>query len=592
MLTGVGYMDDRGVDIDLFDIERIEVLRGAAGHSLRGVTRWAASSTSSLAVRITRPMLRGKGTVGAYGTYETMVGFRAPLVEETLFLGLSGGFEGRDGYIRNETLDEDADSREGRHGRAQVRWTPTESLDVALAVDGERLRDGAYPMAPLDSADSGTVNQDFDGSYRRDQFGASVNVAYKTDGWNLTSITSARKLMDSADNDQDFSALDLLNVYEDVHSAQLSQEIRLASPDGGGLTKWLVGAYAFHSTKDSDIDRVYGAAAGPLATLGNTTNADQTSVGAALFGQVTQTVCGKLDLTGGLRLDYEKNSIDFSYVDTTGMAANDAFEASVHSVAWLPKFQVAYRFTPDVMTYVSATRGFKAGGFDRDGSVSEQGFDPEYSWNYEVGFKSMWLDDRLSLDVALFYIDLQDQQVYQTTPALTAITTNAGKSRSMGVELESVFLINRIASLEAAVGYTNARFVDYEDVGIDYAGNHVPLTPDYTFNLALPLHFSLGDVSWSGKPLTLLVRPEIRGVGPSYWDTANNLREEAYTLLDLRCGLESDNFDITLWGKNLADTKYNVIALEAAGYAAFGLPTRYGELGAPRTFGMTATIRF
>lgn len=590
-VDGVGYMDDRGFDMDLFDLERIEVLRGPQG------TLYGRNTLGGVMNIITRQPdnetnVAGKGTVGTYGTYEAMASLRTPLVEDTLFLGLSGGFEGRDGYIQNEQLDTDADFREGRHGRAQLRWTPTDKLDVSLTVDGERLRDGAYPMAPLDSVNSGEINQDFEGSYHRDQFGVSASMAYKADDWTFTSITAGRKLMDSADNDQDFSAFDLLNVYEDVHSSQLSQELRLASPDDDGPTDWLVGAYAFHSTKDSDIERIYGSAAGGLATLGNTTDSDQTSMGVALFGQVTHTIFDKLDLTGGLRLDYENNSIDLSYVDTTGMSANSAFDASVHNVAWLPKAQVAYRFTPDVMAYAGVTRGYKAGGFDRDGSVSKAGFDPEYSWNYELGFKSSWLDNRLNLNAALFYIDLQDQQVYQTTAALVAVTTNAGKSRSMGVELESEFLINQYVSLEAGVGYTHARFTNYEDSGADYAGNHIPMTPDYTFNVALPFRYALEEASGSEKPLTLLLRPELKGIGPSYWDTANNLKEGAYTLANLRCGLETENFDLVFWGKNLAGTKYNVIALEASEYAAFGLPTRYGELGAPRTFGVTVTARF
>ena len=109
--------------------------------------------------------------------------------------------------------------------------------------------------------------------------------------------------------------------------------------------------------------------------------------------------------------------------------------------------------------------------------MSDLAFDPEYSWNYEVGFKSSWCNNRVNFNTSLFYIDLSDQQVTQVLPTANTVIRNAGKSRSMGFEVEASALITEGLLFEGSFGYTEAKYRRYSDkvYGMDYAGNRTPL---------------------------------------------------------------------------------------------------------------------
>ena len=139
------------------------------------------------------------------------------------------------------------------------------------------------------------------------------------------------------------------------------------------------------------------------------------------------------------------------------------------------------------MTYAGITRGYRSGGFNTTFlSMEDMSFGPEYSWNYEVGFKSSWLNNRLNFNTSLFYIDLDDQQVTQVLPTANTLIRNAGETRSMGFEVEGSAVIIEGLRLEASFGYTDAEYLSYSDAvaGMDYAGKHPPLAPEYTYNLA------------------------------------------------------------------------------------------------------------
>ncbi len=592
----VNYMDSRVFDTNLFDIERIEVLRGPQGtlygrNSLGGVVNIVTRKPDNV-FRVDMDQ-----TFGNHNLLRTNVSMRTPLVADTLFLGVSGGLETRDGYSRNDYLGRDVDDRDSLNGRMHLRWIPTDELDVTYSLDGERLRDGVFPLADLDEVRRNPhhVAYDYEGRNHRDHMGTSLRVAYDAPWFRLTSISAYRHFDDVADNDQDFTIYPLFTAHQKIDDGQFSQELRFASLDDGTNFKWLTGLYGFNTKKDHRLTMSFAPNVMlPGMALDRKTKSDLTTWGVAVFGQGTYTLFDKLDVTAGLRYDYEKSSMDHVMaMESGGMnLGGTSLDESKHNGAWLPKFQLGYRWTPELMIYAGVSRGYRSGGFNT-GHIEpgDASFDPEYSWNYEVGVKSTWLDNRLILNAAAFYIDLRDQQVVQLLPNADTIIRNAGKSRSMGFEVESRALLGEGLSLEAGLGYTAAKYITYEDplAGMDYSKKTTPLAPEYTYNLALQYRRPVLDkfqVFGYQSPLSAFARAEVNGIGPFYWNDANTLKQDAYHLVNMSLGLETENFDLLLWARNIFDTKYEVVAFEFPGSSPLG------QAGDPLTFGVTLRARF
>ena len=367
-----------------------------------------------------------------------------------------------------------------------------------------------------------------------------------------------------------------------------------------GPLKWLGGLYLYKKHQDHTLDLNYGQGAADMGmvpmAMTNAADSDIKTYGYAVFGQATYTLFDKLDLTAGLRYEYEKNKLDYASDYLAGGMVVPGMSSDIrgrkHDDVFLPKAQIAYRWTPDFMTYAGVSRGYRSGGFNTSFlDVSDLAFDPEYSWNYEVGFKSSWFNNRVNFNTSLFYIDLSDQQVTQVLPTANTVIRNAGKSRSMGFEVEASALITEGLLFEGSFGYTDAKYRRYSDKvsGMDYAGNRTPLAPEYTYNLALQYSLPLlesFDFFHKEDSLTWITRAELQGVGKFYWNDANTLKQDPYELVNLRTGLETDNYSITFWAKNVFDKKYNCVAFAFSGSSALA------QVGAPRSFGVTFRADF
>jgi len=580
-------------DIELFDIERIEVLRGPQG------TLYGRNTLGGVINIITRkPENRTEGTAsltfGDYDRRDYRMALRSPVIKDKLFFGLSGVYSERDGYTDNDFLSEEVDDRESISGRAHLRWLPADTLDITLSVNGENQDDGAYPLGQLDKVRSHPhhVSYDFKGKHESDLYGSSLRIAYKSPWFDLTSITGWQSWDNEDSADQDFTPADFFTSFADENHDQFTQEIRLASPENAGPLKWLAGAYCFNEDFDRDLITDFGVdavAAGFVpALMKNLSLAQFDNKGYALFGQVTYTIFDRFDLTAGLRYDYEKKEMDLKkFMEMGGMAVpGTEFEANPDEdfSEWLPKFVAAYRWLPNLMTYASVTRGYRSGGFNESFvDPSDISFDPEYSWNYELGFKSSWLDNRIIMNMAAFYIDWKDQQVIQLLPTGAETSfRNAGESHSQGFEVEMIARPTTALDLIASFGYTDSEFDEYEDpiAGTDYKGNLTPLTPRYTYNIAAQYRHPLtGSIDIFG-------RVAVNGVGKSYWNDANTLKQDPYELVNARLGFETDHFEVYLWAKNIFDAEYEAIAFEFPGFPPLG------QAGDPQIFGITLTGRF
>lgn len=577
---------------ELNELERIEVLRGPQG-TLYG--RNTLAGVINIVTKKPADEREGSASVafGDYAHQDYRLAYRGPILQDKLFVGVSAVKSTRDGYAEDNLLGGTADEWDSSAGRFHFRWMPDDRLDVLLSADADADRDGALPLTDLAQVRQNPhhVSHDREGYQERDIYGPSILMNYKADNISLTSITALRRWNEESGMDQDFSPADILISDWAENQTQFTQELRLTSPESAAALKWLFGAFYFHDDFDEDVVVEYGADAAayfgkPIPDgFQNHKSSTFKSEGYALFGSMTYTVNNRLDLTAGLRWDHEARKLDHEGYDffggvVPGSEFSFSHEEDFDEVS--PRLAVSYRWPQVLMTYASVAEGYKSGGFNSVSDPADATYDPEHSWNYEIGMKSSWLGKTLNVNLAAFFSRWDDQQVVQFLPPNDMIIRNAGKSQSAGFEVEVSSRPLWGLQLTAGFGYVDAVFDEYDDaaLGLNYDGNKIPVAPKYNLNLAAQYRHKL-----NGK-INLFARAELQGVGDFYWDVANKLEEKAYELANVRLGIESKHWEVTLWGKNVFDEEYAAIAFQVPGFPA------WGQAGEPRTFGIGVKTRF
>lgn len=627
-VDGVSYLDGSAFNTgDLFDIERVEVLRGPQG------TLYGRNALGGVVNIITKKPTNdfyswSRFSLGDYSSWKISAGLNAPIIKDQLFLNISGFYSKRDGYTENDLSGESVDTRQGYSGRVKLRWLPTDALDVTLALNHNDASDGSYATGPLSEVRENPyhVHHDYKGDAYSDadQTQENLSIVYEAPWFTVTSITGLMQTSLDSQGDMDSTPNDYFLAHYLNEDDQFTQEFRFSSNENQDKPyKWLVGVYLSDYTRERKSDDNYRpdfynlAAAGALTAMGlqidshtiHNINLDNQS--AAIFGQATYTFFDKLDITAGLRYAYEDKSADTTMTqssDISGwgasmlpvyladpvagpMLAPYVYSGPVADIddnqdytELLPKFSMAYHLDEQVMAYASVSKGFRSGGFNADmlgfSSSSDFKYGPEYSWNYEMGVKSSLLNGKLIANAGVFYIDYKDQQVFQFSGAHQLITQNAGETTSKGFEVELNAKPVQGLELTANYSYTDAEFDVFSVPDMDYAGNKIPYVPQYDYLLAAQYRHPLS------ASTTLFGRIEVHGVGSFFWDHANTTEQEAYQTFNARIGAEFKHFDIYLWGKNLFEEEYEDMAFE---YPYLGW---FGQSGDPRTIGITLTGRF
>ncbi len=598
------YVDDVAYPLhymhnpEFFDLERIEVLRGPQG-TLYG--RNSESGVLNIVTKAPGDQFEGEifGEYGSYNTYRIGAKASGPIVDDVLSFGLAVQQKASDGYVENLNDDDDnAADLDHKNGRFNLNWTPSTRLSLRLIADametddhmaGYRYIDGPYETEAYE------VQHDADQVSEQKGNSQALRVEYEADAFTVLSVTSridySHDYVNEADlwNDPD-NRTESFFSYED---SQLSQELRFSSPDDKRTLKWLLGFYGFK--EETDINYNYYVVNKPAWYMANqsymTPVTDVTTKGMAAFGQATYTLLDRLHLTAGLRFDHQNldgrvsgtylSMRTFSYEDYDLNEEQDYDE-------WLPKFSMAYDIAGTVMAYASASKGYTTGGFNYCMAPSQQTltYDPEYTWNYEIGLKSQWFDRRLIANLALFYIDITDKQVSEVDPDTgTVAIKNAAEAHSQGVELELTARPVGPLEISAGLGYTEAQFDDFSAlewngtntalVTNDYEGNDLPYAPKFTYSLSAQYRFPMG----------IFMRAELYGSDRFYGNYANTAKQDAYEIVNLRVGYETERYDVVLWGENVFDEEYLTYVTP---YGAYNV----GVDGAPCVFGITVRYRF
>ena len=201
-------------------------------------------------------------------------------------------------------------------------------------------------------------------------------------------------------------------------------------------------------------------------------------------------------------------------------------------------------------------------------------YKPEYSWNYELGTHLTLADKRVILDAAVFYNRIYNQQIARFAPSgLGRMMVNAGKSQSCGAEMSMTWRPTNQLTFTGSYGFTHSEFLEYDDgSGNDYSGNYVPYIPMHTINTDAAYMWNIKD------DMTLTFGIGCNGAGKIYWTEDNTASQAFYSQLNARVTFHSKKFGITLWGRNLTNSKYNTFYFVSAsrGYEQHGKPIQIG----------------
>lgn len=566
-VDGVPILDAMGYEQDLVDIERIEVLKGPQG------TLYGKSAEAGVVNIVTKKpdnevRTKVSAVVGTDDKRRGSFSISGPVVEDRLYLSLSMLHDEKDGWIEQLLSNHTVDDTKRRYGRASLRYTPTDSLEVILAGTYEEYDNGqphmnlseagaaAYGLAPPKDRKSSST---FDAYDKTDTFSESLVINWDiNEQLSLSSTSAYRKRQFDSAFDFDFSQATLLHWFNTNTIEKFSQEIRVSS--SGTVVDWVAGIYG-----DKDIVTSKYKVISDIPSMQMSLDDEELrGKSGSMFGHAVVSLSDKWSVLGGLRYDYQqKEFVSKSY----SIDVDDSWsEVS-------PKIGVEYHYSTDSMFYTTISKGYISGGFNPYSFDQEYiSFDEEKLWSYELGVKSSFFNNSLIFNAAVFYMDIDDAQVKETLDATRSYFTNAAKVVSKGFEFEVVALPLDGLTLNASFGYSHAEFESFSDADGDYKGNKKPYAPEYSYNLGANYRTARG----------LYCGVNIIGYGEMYVDKGNVDKQDAYVLVNAKIGYEADNFDIYLYGKNIFDKEYD------SGYGD-GIYVVYSE---PGEAGILVNIRF
>lgn len=585
----------------LFDVQRIEVLRGPQG-TLYG--RNAMGGVLNIITRQPTDQVNGFVEVsgGNYGMLRYTAGLRAPLVKGKLFIGAAGLYEGRNGYYTNVFDQSSYDKQHSITGNYYLKYlvNPRWTLDLNVKHRNNRNH-GAFPLV----ADPVAV---FEQPYVLDQnakatmvdntFQGSFSAGFKGAGFNFHTQTSYQQNYRyyTTPIDGDFSPLDAISIINNYgkkwnNIRAYTEDLQFSSAAGAKL-KWTAGSYWFYQDQPNKQATRYGNDANvlnvgdSLFTTINTTRNHKW--GMAFYGQVSYPLSARLNLTAGLRYDYEHQKQDVlgEYQhdpDPTVMIVRPDTSGSVSFGAVSPRLALDYQLAAHSTLYAVYSRGFRTGGLTQlSGDPSQPplaGYRPEYSSNYEVGVKNSFGAVRVNADV--FYTHINDAQVPTLVlPDAITVTRNTGKLNNWGAEAEIAASPVKGFELLYNIGYTHSRYqtlkLSQNGSIVDLAGKRQIFTPEVTSLLAV----QYGYVFAGG--VRAFVRGEWKLMGTTYFDLGNNIKQAGYSLFNVRGGAGWGQFELSGWGRNVGGKKYISYAYDFGAY----------HLGDPATWGVTLGWRF
>ncbi|NJR32162.1 MAG: TonB-dependent receptor, partial [Chamaesiphon sp. CSU_1_12] len=407
------------IDLDLLDLDRIEVLRGPQS-TLYGRNSQAGVINITTRQPSNDPELRGSASYGSYNDRNLTVSASTPLIKDNLLVSVGGGYRANDGFYRNTTLNQSEGQQSSLAGRLQFLWKPQPDLTVALNTNVANQDDGDVIYTPRTNPFQTQTNES--GFVRNKTNTQALKVAYDNPDYRLTSVTTRRFSDQDGRNVLGVFGLDFLSNYG-FNDTVWSQEFRVQSPPNNkSQLAWTAGLYAESSDGTAREASVYSPALATAFGLpspgADLVSGNLGSKTYAAFGQVDYKPIEPLTVTAGLR--YETNDLRLSSRQrsftptgsTTPVSVSGVFDnATSKDSELLPRVALQYRFSPEVSAYTSITRGYKPGAYNyRADTVGIQRIQPERSWNYEVGVKTAFLNNKVTVNLSAFSHSIDNYQ--------------------------------------------------------------------------------------------------------------------------------------------------------------------------------------
>lgn len=644
-VDNVPYLDKSSFDFDFYDVDKIEVLRGPQG------TLYGRNTLGGVVHVHTRSPLQSESTRISFGggTFGKLKGTisRHHQFSEKLAFSISGYVDHNNGYFTNTYTGKKVDHSFSAGGRGRLVWLVAPKWRMELTGQYDFVNQGGYPYGLfVDSTQKvNPISFNDKSGYWRRMANASYSLIHNGDNFRFTSTTSYQHLNDKMDMDQDYSPKSIYTIMQAQKQKAVTQEFVFRSNNANNY-QWVVGAQGFYQSSKTDapvtfkkdgmqelFQSIFDINKVPLTVLDSMMivlgNYDMPTYSAGLFHQSTfnNLLTDGLSLTLGLRMEYE--AITLKHFTETSMRvkgrspmppipitleANIEGKEKVDYLQFLPKAAIQYEFNNSYSAYASVARGYKAGGFNMQmfsdiiryklmNSMPKPGtkpvtipikdvitYKPEYNWSYEIGAKTNPIKNKLYVDGALFYISSRDQQIIQFAPTgFGRMAKNAGRARSIGVELSARAELYENLWLYGSYGYTNAKFTKYTDSvkvngstkPVNYKGNYVPMVPKHTMSVGLNYTKAVNCAILDRVSGNI----QLKGSGEIYWTEQNNRKQPFYTTCDAKVSFHKSIVKLDVWAKNIFDKKYQTFYFESMG-------NPFAQLGKPFEIGADIIIQF
>jgi len=595
----VGFLID---DIDfsgigtlatLFDVQRIEVLRGPQG------SRYGANALAGLVyMQSSMPTAEWGGrlrlTAGDDDTLSGGIAVGGPLTSDERLTFRASAHHYESNGFRDNTYQgrDDTNGRDESTVRGRLRWEPNDVWAVNFAALFSDIDDG-YDAFAIDN--SYTVLSDKPGIDAQKSAGASLKISwFGLDRATLTSITAV------ADSDIEFSFdADWGNaagwapfIYDFVSLSNrerrtVSQELRLASTDSGrifdGTTEWVIGFYA-QKLEDDLLTENRGDYFDPFfnfaLSLDESFGSEYEATNLAVFGQLDHALSATTRLSFGLRVERRRTD----YIDTAGLKAGPTETMSGGELT------LSHAHSDTISSFVSIAKGYKAGGFNL-GIVPDgrREFSEEQLWNIEAGIKSSWLENRLKVGASLFVNRRDNQQVrtsFQLVPndpaSFVFFTDNAAQGKTYGFESDIRWFVGEAWELYANIGLLDATFDEFLTSQVDLSGRDQAHAPGYTLAAGASYRHAGG----------FSARVDVSARDSFYFDVSHDQKSKAYELVNARVGFDAGSWTTYIWVRNLFDRSYAVRGFFFGNEPPDFPNTLYTRLGDPRQVGVTFEKRF
>jgi outer membrane receptor protein involved in Fe transport len=579
-VDGVPHFESSAFNIDLSDIAAVNVFRGPQG------TLYGRNTIAGIINVYTHNPLdyqRTRIKVG-YGRYNDFIAQASNYakISEKFGISTAASYHHNDGMFTNHFLNEKADKLNEGEGRIGLYWRPTTNWLLHINSTLTYSEQNGYPYAPYDIVKDELlpISYNRNSTYRRLISSTGLNAQYENNHISFNSQTSYQFIKSHQGLDQDFTPQDVYFVDNSYHQNMLSQELTLKSNDKGRY-QWIIGLFGMllHSNQFAETSYF-------TRDFSTPTTYKNPTAGYAIYHQSSYNIWRGLSTTVGLRFDYEHAKTTYNQDKTTlstGVTTHAKdFVSSASFRQFTPKFTLQYLTNKDNLYYISITRGYKPGGFNTIFKTdAERSYDPEYSWNYEVGTRLKFFNGRLTAEADLFYIDWRHMQTTYTVPGVGNVIANAGHTDSKGFELSLAYHPIKSLQLNLNYGYTHARYLEYKkSAREDFSGNRLPMVPNHT--LSLYGTYTIMPAGWFDK---IIFNTGLTGLGRIYWADDNIVRQNFYATLNAKVSLTKGIFTWEIWGKNLTATDYMAYGFKAS-------QGNYAQRGKPLTFGTAVSVSF